>query len=1020
MGATLSACSAAGCGKRCADQLGWIRSDADEPACSFSAEVYKLSADHRHWLKVHPKVLSLRVRLADVAVANDQHQQQQQQQQYQHMPGIAASGGVALLEAVGLVDGRRAATGGEEEGTTDRQPGKCSAGADDEDDGMQRRAALFTLPISEEAELKRYTEKFVYWRDPSPEAPVFGLNILSAAEADRFCAALRHLPPTPFLVPKWHRDEIVFDAHMAPLMTVHRGRLEECPTPLFTRCRVLLHERNATIGLTDELGQHVLAKTSTTECIFCLCPSPSSAMGGCGGVQLQPHRHDHPQLLSVSFPDRALLLQLPTRAQQLALCRHALRASAAAMAGAAVGGAAGDDDTARVARILRARLLALGRVMRKLNANDQTNGLIRVPERVEQEPVLLCDCEPAVAMRRRRAMFALLKYAMSTRIAALCDDAANKSANGGNNCSSELDKMLSSSHHFFPSPQNANAKNAIHVAHRVHLRAVLSCRRFSLQRTVQLLAKWSQNDDEWGKDGEEEEESGGMEEKEEEEEEKVKGTEEQQRRPHNQSEFSQIELNSRPHPLPSAGGSTPAQQLVNVLLELVESEQVFVHDMQTLLSLFVLPSRLSSLQCVRELCRTHRQFLGSLQTALGPSLWPPPSSAPSPEEANGKFNRQKMGAVLSRVGALFIAKSAQFKVYSKYTFAHSHFQRNREADADFNCLMVALSAPLGGTHALNSLLIKPVQRLCKYPLFLEQLHALCPPPAAVAALGGKTPAAECASICLKARAFFCFVLLLKAIALRQMRILANWLNEMVRIQEDYGAELASSSASTTTTNGATTIECEAKVALPSIRNALISDDKQQSMNGLNSLLLFSHVRWTNPPASSSAADDDDDQRQQLSGAAAGAAASSSCPSLNCVLFVFSTSIVVLERKRPKQQPANNRSSSSNKRLAPIVLPIARVLLSLIATSSSASGAACSSTTSSFVLAILPNPSSVPNTSSAPAAAHFLRFECFHPAVCRHLAQLLQHQTVTTAMAAAAADDGDEHPSMNDRMYEGQL
>uniref|UniRef100_A0A183BJL1 DH domain-containing protein n=1 Tax=Globodera pallida TaxID=36090 RepID=A0A183BJL1_GLOPA len=818
------------------------------PFCSFSAEVYKLSADHRHWLKVHPKVLSLRVRPA--AVANDQHQQQQQQ----HMPGIAASGGVALLEAIGLVDGRRATTGREEEGTTDRQ-GKCFDGANDEG-GMQRRTALFTLPISEEAELKRYTEKFVYWRDPSPEAPVFGLNILSAAEADRFCAALRHLPPTPFLVPKWHRDEIVFEAHMAPLMAIHRGRLEECPTPLFTRCRVLLHERDATIGLTDELGQHVLARTSTTECIFCLCPSPSSAMGGCGGgVQHQPHRHDHPQLLSVSFPDRALLLQLPTRAQQLALCRHALRASAAAMAGVAVGGAAG-DDTARVARLLRARLVALGRVMRKLqNANDQTNGLIRVPDCVEQEPVLLCNCEPAVAMRRRRAMFALLKYAMSTRICALCDDAVNEGANGGNNCSSELEKMLSSSHHFFPFPHNANANNAIHVAHRVHLRAVLSCHRFSLQRTVQLLAKWSQNDDEWRKNGEKEEaeESGGGMEAEEEEEE-VQGTEEQQRRPHAESEFSQIELNPRPrplpsagrmgkkkkqkkveeewkqkkkrknqielnprpHPLPSAGGSTPAQQLVHVLLELVESEQV------QLLSLFVLPSRLSSLQCVRELCRTHRQFLGSLQTALGPSLWPPPT----PEEANGKFNRQKMGAVLSRVGALFIAKSAQFKVYSKYTFGHSHFQRNREADADFNCLMVALSAPLGGTHALNSLLIKPVQRLCKYPLFLEQLHALCPP---AVALGDKTPAAECASICLK--------------ALRQMRILANWLNEMVRIQEDYGAELALSSASTstmTTTNGATTIECGAQVALPSVRNALISGDKQLSMNGLNSLLLFSH------------------------------------------------------------------------------------------------------------------------------------------------------------------------------------
>jgi hypothetical protein len=60
---------------------------------SFSAEIYRLSADKSKWIKVHPEILSLR--LNNNAVSGSIQQQQQQ---------------IALLEAATLeqqVDGRR-------------------------------------------------------------------------------------------------------------------------------------------------------------------------------------------------------------------------------------------------------------------------------------------------------------------------------------------------------------------------------------------------------------------------------------------------------------------------------------------------------------------------------------------------------------------------------------------------------------------------------------------------------------------------------------------------------------------------------------------------------------------------------------------------------------------------------------------------------------------------------------------------------------------------------------------------
>jgi hypothetical protein len=87
-------------------------------------------------------------------------------------------------------------------------------------------------------------------------------------------------------------------------------------------------------------------------------------------------------------------------------------------------------------------------------------------------------------------------------------------------------------------------------------------------------------------------------------------------------------------------------------------------------------------------------------------------------------------------------------------------------------------------------------------------------------------------------------------------MLANWLNEMQRIKEDYGTEL---------------------IALANSSSSSQNSPKGHVATNLNSLQLFAHVRWLNPPNGTSSALE--------------------VMALNCALFVFRSTIVILERKR---------------------------------------------------------------------------------------------------------------------------
>lgn len=104
-----------------------------------------------------------------------------------------------------------------------------------------------------------------------------------------------------------------------------------------------------------------------------------------------------------------------------------------------------------------------------------------------------------------------------------------------------------------------------------------------------------------------------------------------------------------------------------------------------------------------------------------------------------------------------------------------------------------------------------------------------------------------------------------------MRTLANWLNEMQRIQEDYGHELAEIGR----------LSGDFEILTP---RGMMMNNSTTNTNfaDLNALQLFAHVRWLNPPTNGAAAE---------------------IPHLNCAFFVFHMAVVVLER-RMKQQENN--------------------------------------------------------------------------------------------------------------------
>jgi T-lymphoma invasion and metastasis-inducing protein 1 len=205
------------------------------------------------------------------------------------------------------------------------------------------------------------------------------------------------------------------------------------------------------------------------------------------------------------------------------------------------------------------------------------------------------------------------------------------------------------------------------------------------------------------------------------------------------------------------------KKIKKVLSELIETEQKYVKDLQFLLAAYLEPLRkehfwnYSDLEQlyknVKEIFAFQTKFLRILEESL--------ESDPG---FGSHSDLEQFKALLMGIGTAFLYNVDEFKIYSTYCATHSKAQKALHQSADnypFQEFLASCNPNQQQAHTLESYLIKPIQRILKYPLLLQQLKSLAPNPSEE-----QNHLTE---------------------ALAGMENVAEHINEMQRIHEEYGA-----------------------------------------------------------------------------------------------------------------------------------------------------------------------------------------------------------------------------------------
>ncbi|XP_043065567.1 protein still life, isoforms C/SIF type 2 isoform X4 [Drosophila bipectinata] len=208
---------------------------------------------------------------------------------------------------------------------------------------------------------------------------------------------------------------------------------------------------------------------------------------------------------------------------------------------------------------------------------------------------------------------------------------------------------------------------------------------------------------------------------------------------------------------------TDAEKLRKVVMELVDTERTYVKHLNNLLEHYLEPMKretfLSNAEInalfgnIHEIVTFQRQFLQNLEEAL--DLEPEFNKF----EHCGQFRN-----VLFAIGSAFLYYVNHFKLYSSFCASHSKAQKVLHPNEGNHALQEFLAArnpKQQHSSTLESYLIKPIQRILKYPLLLQQMRNLT-----------DSRADEHVHLCE---------------ALKGMEKVAEHINEMQRIHEEYGA-----------------------------------------------------------------------------------------------------------------------------------------------------------------------------------------------------------------------------------------
>lgn len=209
-----------------------------------------------------------------------------------------------------------------------------------------------------------------------------------------------------------------------------------------------------------------------------------------------------------------------------------------------------------------------------------------------------------------------------------------------------------------------------------------------------------------------------------------------------------------------------AQKLRKVIMELLETERAYVKDLNVLIERYLNPLKAETLLTsdeimqlfgnIQEIVQFQEQFLQSLEEAveLGGDFF----TLDDPK----KFRDEELRRVLFSLGGSFLYYANHFKVYSSFCASHSRSQKilNPDANAALKEFLLSRNPKQQHSCTLESFLIKPIQRILKYPLLLQQLCQLTDP---------ETDEHYHLSE-----------------ALRGMEAVAEHINEMQKIYEEYG------------------------------------------------------------------------------------------------------------------------------------------------------------------------------------------------------------------------------------------
>ncbi|XP_062872349.1 rho guanine nucleotide exchange factor TIAM1 isoform X2 [Trichomycterus rosablanca] len=244
-----------------------------------------------------------------------------------------------------------------------------------------------------------------------------------------------------------------------------------------------------------------------------------------------------------------------------------------------------------------------------------------------------------------------------------------------------------------------------------------------------------------------------------------------------------------------------ADKLRKVVCELVETERTYVKDLNCLIGRYLTPLQKESFLTqdeldvlfgnLPEMLEFQVEFLRTLEdgTRLVPDL--------EKLERVDEFKK-----VLFSLGGSFLYYADRFKIYSAFCATHTKVPKvlvKARTDPDFKAFLDERNPKQQHSSTLESYLIKPIQRVLKYPLLLRELYSLTDP-----------ESDEHYHL---------------DVAVKAMNKVASHINEMQKLHEEFGAVFDQLIAEQT------------------------ADRKEVADLSMGDLLLHTTLMWLNPPSS---------------------------------------------------------------------------------------------------------------------------------------------------------------------------